>query len=84
MPVRQLMLSRHTCQSCGAIVQPHWLIGALSSCVIFGASAAFFLLILASEGFYAALLLLPLPIGALGFLKARFCPLQAAEPEGIA
>jgi len=35
------------------------------------------LAILADQGLYAAILMFPLPIGAMGYLKARFCPLEA-------
>ena len=34
------------------------------------------LAVLAQQGVYAALLWVPFPIGALGFIKARFCPLE--------
>lgn len=37
--------------------------------------------ILAEQGLYAAILLLPLPIGAIGYLRAQFCPLQANRPR---
>ena len=39
------------------------------------------LVILNSQGLYAAILMLPLPIGAIGYLRARFCPLQASPPR---
>jgi len=31
--------------------------------------------VLAQQGLYAALIWLPFPIGAIGYVKARFCPL---------
>lgn len=33
------------------------------------------LVVLVDQGLYAALLMMTLPIGAIGFIKARYCPL---------
>lgn len=32
--------------------------------------------VLVQQGIYAALLWTPFPIGAIGYIKARFCPLE--------
>jgi hypothetical protein len=39
------------------------------------------IIVLNVQGFYAAILLLPLPLGAIGYLKARYCQLEAKRPE---
>jgi len=33
------------------------------------------------QGFYAGLLWLPFPIGAMGYLKARYCPLEVKSDD---
>jgi len=40
-----------------------------------------FVSILLQQGIYAALIWLPLPIGALGYFKARYCPLRANDSD---
>ena len=37
--------------------------------------------VMATLGFYAGLLWLPFPIGALGYLKVRYCPFKAMGEE---
>lgn len=49
---------------------------ALFSVFTFAVIAASCVAIVAQQGLYATLLWLPLPIGALGYIKARCCPLQ--------
>ena len=76
VPLSSLLFSRAICQDCKAII------GAGSIC-----SAAFFVItlvltitstaaVMGHQGFYAGLLWLPFPIGAMGYLKARYCPLD--------
>jgi hypothetical protein len=36
-------------------------------------------IILAEQGLYAALLMVSVPIGAIGFIKARYCPLEMKQ-----
>jgi hypothetical protein len=37
--------------------------------------------VLAQQGLYAALIWLPFPIGAIGYFKARFCPLETKRKQ---
>ena len=39
------------------------------------------LAVLAQQGVYAALLWIPFPIGAIGYLKARLCPLETKRRQ---
>ena len=76
-----LLFSRAVCQDCNAII------GAGSIC-----SAVFFVItlvltitttaaVMGHQGFYAGLLWLPFPIGAMGYLKARYCPLEVKADD---
>ena len=86
IPVSTLLLSRTYCPACGASIGVKRAYAFLFFIVTFGATAVSFIAILAQQGFYAALIWLPLPVGALGYIKARFCPLQvrsgSLEPIG--
>jgi hypothetical protein len=39
------------------------------------------LFVLVDQGIYAAILMISLPIGAIGFIKARFCPLVVRKRQ---
>ena len=81
MPVKRLLFANYECRNCGALVRAHWLYGMLFGILIFMVTLFSTLVILDSQGLYAAILMLPLPIGAIGYLRARFCPLQASPPR---
>ena len=57
----------------------HWLASVGFAAVITAVTLATTLMVLIQMGLYAALLWFPFPIGALGYLKARFCPLEAKQ-----
>ncbi len=76
IPVTSLILTRAFCPTCGSLIGVRRLYALLFFVVTFAVTAASCIAILAQQGFYAALIWLPLPIGALGYIKARFCPLQ--------
>ena len=86
VPVSSLILSRAFCPTCGALIGIKRAYAVLFFIVTFGITAASFVAVLAQQGFYAALIWLPLPVGALGYIKARFCPLMvrsgSLEPIG--
>ena len=79
VPVSSLILSRTWCPSCGALVNVRKIHAFLFFVVTFVVTAASFVAIMAQQGIYAALIWLPLPIGALGYIKARYCPLRAKD-----
>ena len=82
IPVKRLILSSWCrCQSCGSLIEAHWLYGKLFNLLIFVVTLLTMVITFQVQGFYAALLLLPLPLGAIGYLKARFCPLTAKATE---
>ena len=86
IPVSSLILSRAYCPVCGTLIGVKRAYAVMFFVVTFGVTATSFIAILAQQGFYAALIWLPLPVGALGYIKARYCPLQvksgSLEPLG--
>lgn len=83
IPVRRLLTANVRCRSCGAVVGAHWLYGMAFYVVTFLVTLFTTIAILAAQGLYAAILLLPLPIGAIGYLRARFCPLETKQVEKL-
>ena len=79
IPVANLILSRAWCPSCGALVSVRRVFAVLFFVLTFAVTAISFIAILVQQGIYAALIWLPLPIGALGYVKARYCPLRAKD-----
>ena len=75
IPVAELLVTHATCPNCRAIVGPHWSLAAISFIVIFTVTIIATIVVLAQFGIYAAILFFSFPIGALGYLKARFAPL---------
>jgi len=63
------------------VVGSHWLYGTAFSVVTFLVTLFTTIAILAAQGLYAAILLLPLPAGAIGYLRANFCPLETKQVE---
>jgi hypothetical protein len=47
--------------------------------LIFAVTVSTTIMVLAQMGFYAALLWFPCPIGALSYVKAWLCPLEAKQ-----
>lgn len=76
IPVSGLIVSHADCVHCHSLVGVHWLFAAGFFVVIFAVTLVSTLAVLAQQGVYAALIWLPFPIGALGYVKARFCPLE--------
>ena len=81
IPVRSLLVANAWCGACRNLVGVHWLLGAVANTIILVATLAAFFVVNATQGLYAALLLLPLPVGALGYIKARYLPLEAKGEE---
>jgi len=75
VPVSELILSDAYCRQCCSEVGVHGVFRlffgllTLIACVIIGVS------VYAIQGLYAMLLIVSLPIGAIGIIKARFSPL---------
>ena len=70
-----LILSDVLCAICGRRVGVHWLFRSVFFVIISIVTPFTVFVVLVEHGLYAALLMFSLPIGAIGFIKARFCPL---------
>ena len=81
--VTGLILSDVACTNCGQLVGVHWLFRSVFFVIILVATLLTAVVILMDQGLYAALLMISVPIGAIGFIKARFCPLvlKRLKPE---
>jgi hypothetical protein len=80
LPVSNLLFGDAQCASCKNFSGVHWIASTSFAVAIFIVTAFTSLLVLTQSGLYAALIWLPFPIGALSFLKAWLCPLQARKP----
>ena len=49
--------------------------------VILAATVVVGVVVLVDQGLYAAILMISLPIGAIGIIKARYCPLVVRNQE---
>ena len=67
------------CRVCGKRIGVHWVFRSLFFVLIFVAAAGTGLIVYVDQGFYAALLFVSVPIGALGYIKARFAPLVVRQ-----
>ena len=84
--ISKLILSDVRCTSCGQLVGVQWVFKAIFFVAILVATIFVGVVVLVEQGLYAALLMISLPIGALGIIKARYCPLvirkQESDTEG--
>ena len=74
--ISDLLLSNVRCPNCGKTVGPHWFFGMAFFVIIFAITLVSTIAVLAQFGIYAAILWFSFPIGAIGYLKARFSPLD--------
>ena len=70
-----MIISDVNCNACGQLVGVHWLFRAVFFVIILAVTSFTVIVVLVDQGLYAALLMITVPIGAIGFIKARFCPL---------
>ena len=75
IPVSALIMSDVLCRVCGKRIGVHWVFRSVFFILIFITAAGTGLIVYVDQGFYAALLFVSVPIGALGYIKARFAPL---------
>ncbi len=79
IPISELLLSHARCPYCNSLVGPHWFFGTIFFVIIFLVTMASTIAVLALFGIYAAILWFSFPIGAIGYLKARFSPLETKQ-----
>jgi hypothetical protein len=63
------------CPDCGEHIGVQLVYRAIFFVVIFAATLLTTIVVYADQGLYAALLMVSVPIGVIGYIKARFCPL---------
>ena len=68
-------MSHTVCAHCDEAIDVHWLFRGVFFIVTFVVAALTGIIVFADQGLYAAILLVSLPIGAIGYIKARFSPL---------
>lgn len=81
IPPSELLVSDAKCPQCGSTIGVHWLFGTFFYVVIFAVAGISTVVVLARFGIFAAILWFSFPIGAIGYLKARFSPLVSRRPE---
>lgn len=81
--VSEILFSPANCPNCRSLVGVHWVASAGFAFLIFLTTSISTLIVLLESGLYAALLWFPFPIGALSYLKARFCPLEKKQVEPV-
>jgi hypothetical protein len=79
IPISELLLSHATCPNCKNLVGPHWFFGSAFYAIILLVTVVSTIIVLAQFGIYAAILWFSFPIGAIGYLKARFSPLVTKQ-----
>lgn len=79
VPISDLIVATGECGHCRAEVNVRGPYRVLFAIVITLIAVPSTLAVLLQQGIYAALLWLPFPIGALGFLRAKVCPLTVVS-----
>lgn len=79
IPISSMLTSNAHCPNCNSLVGPHWLFGSGFYAIIFLVTFTTTAIVLSQFGIYAAILWFSFPIGAIGYLKAKFSPLEAKQ-----
>ena len=78
IPTSELLLGASRCPVCGVQVRVNRLWSAFFSILIVVVTVASSFMVLSLFGIYAVIVWFVFPVGAIGWLRARFCPLTAA------
>ena len=84
IPVSELLFGSCQCPTCRFDVRVNRFASALFTLAIIVVTVGTSLMVLTLFGIYAVILWFAFPIGAIGYLKARFCPLVAEQPLNAA
>lgn len=76
IPTGDLLLGSVRCPVCRARVGMQRLVSLLFSVLIVVVTVATSYMVLSLFGIYAVIVWFVFPVGAIGFLRARFCPLR--------
>lgn len=81
IPVSELLFRSYQCPMCRFDVRVNRFASALFTLAIIVVTIGTSVMVLALFGIYAVILWFAFPIGAIGYLKARFCPLVAEQTQ---
>ena len=81
IPVADLLFGAYQCPMCRLNVRVNRLFSVLFSFVIVVVTVGTSIMVLTMFGIYAVILWFAFPMGAIAYLKARFCPLVAEQPR---
>ena len=79
IPVSELLFRECRCPNCTTGVRVNRLASAFFTLAIIVVTVGTSLAVLSLFGIYAVILWFAFPIGAIGYLKARFCPLVVVD-----
>ena len=79
IPVTALLAASVRCSHCDAEIAVRRAFRVLFALLTIAIAVPLTLIIVLQQGIYAALLLVTLPVGALAYVKARFCPLAVVR-----
>ncbi len=84
MPVTAVLFAEFRCPNCSGFLRVSRYQAAIFNLLILVVTLATSGMIFLQAGLYAAIVWLPFPIGALSYVKARFCRLEvrSTEPPG--
>ena len=79
VPVTAVLFSAFRCPSCSRTVRVSRVAAALFNLLILVVTVVTTGMVFLQAGLYAGIVWLPFPIGALSYVKARFCSLEATS-----
>jgi uncharacterized protein (DUF983 family) len=81
IPLSGLLVGPCRCTACGVTVQVNRAVSSLFSVLILVVTLVTSYMVLSLFGIYAVVVWFIFPIGAIGYLRARFCPLTVMPTE---
>jgi len=81
IPVSGVLFSDYRCPNCRSVIGVSRFAAATVNALILIVTIVTTAMVFLQLGLYAAIVWLPLPIGSLSYLKARFCRLASDRPD---
>lgn len=76
IPIREILFAEYPCPNCKRMIGINGSASFVFAVLIFVTTLLTTFVVFLQFDMYAAILWFSLPIGALSYIKARFCPLQ--------
>jgi len=80
IPTSGLLLGAYLCATCGHTVRVNRFAALVFSILIVVVTAVSSFAVFSLHGIYAVIIWFAFPVGAIGYIKARFSPLTALPP----